>query len=98
MQLFARIQRLYGKLESKFSAKTCVIEYLKKECSDLNEVALNNDDDKGNDDDAKSKDIEVVEIGIGEVLTMLDRLVNSKDLSKKERNSRHHERQIREEH
>ena len=80
------------------SAKTCVIEYLRKEYRDLNEVALNNDDDKVNEDDAKSKDIEVVEINIGEVLTMLDRLVNSKDLSKKERNSRHHERQIREEH
>ena len=74
-----------------------MIEYLRKEYRDLNEVALNNDDDKVNEDDAKSKDIEVVEINIGEVLTMLDRLVNSKDLSKKERNSRHHERQIIEE-
>ena len=42
------------------------------------------DDD---DDDANSKDVEVVEIGTGEALTMLDRLVNLKYLSKEERNS-----------
>ena len=39
------------------------------------------------DDNTKSKDIEVVEIGTGEALTMLDRLPNLKYLSKKERNS-----------
>ena len=39
------------------------------------------------DDDANSKDVEVVEIGTGEALTMLDRLVNLKYLSKEERNS-----------
>ena len=67
-------------------------KYLRKECGDLNEVASNNDDvkddddDDDDDDDTNSKDVEVVEIGIGETLTMLDRLVNLKYLSKKERN------------
>ena len=52
-------------------------EYLRKECGDLNEVASDNDDYKDHDDDdANSKDDEVVEIGTGEALTMLDRLVN----------------------
>ena len=49
-------------------------------------MALENDDDN-DDDDANSKDVEVVKIGTGEALTMLDRLINLKDLSKKERNS-----------
>ena len=54
-------------------------EYLRKECGDLNEVASDNDDDKDDDDDdANSTDVEVVEIGTGEALTMLDRLVNLK--------------------
>ena len=44
-------------------------------------------DDKKDDDDTNSKDVEVVEIGTGEALTMLDRLVNLKDLSKEETNS-----------
>ena len=44
----------------------------------------NNDDD---DNDGNSKDDEVAEIGTGEALTMLDRLVNLKYLSKEERNS-----------
>ena len=44
------------------------------------------DDDDDDDDDANSKDVEVVEIGIGETLTMLHRLVNLKYLSKEERN------------
>ena len=35
-----------------------------------------NDDDKDDDDDAYNKDGEVVEIGTGKALTMLDRLVN----------------------
>ena len=48
-------------------------EFLRKECSDLNDVASDNDDDK--DDDANSKDVEVVEIDAGGALTMLDRLV-----------------------
>ena len=43
-------------------------------------------DDDDDDDDTNSKDVEVVEIGIGETLTMLDRLVNLKNLSKGERN------------
>ena len=62
-------------------------EYLRKECVDLNEVVSDNDDDKRNDDDANSKDFEVVEIGTGEALTMLDRVVNLKYLSQEERNS-----------
>ena len=66
-------------------------ECLRKECGDLNEVASDNDDvkdddDDDDDDDANSKDVEVVEIGIGETLTMLHRLVNLKYLSKEERN------------
>ena len=63
-----------------------VAEYLRKECGDLNEVASDNDDDKDDDDDANSKIVEVVEISTDEVLTTLDRLVNLKYLSKKERN------------
>ena len=61
-------------------------EYLRKECGDLNEVASDNDDvkddddDDDDDDDANSKDVEVVEIGTGEILTMLDRLVKLKYL------------------
>ena len=54
-------------------------EYLSKECTDLNEVASDNDDVKDDDDDdgdANSKDVEVVEIDTGETLTILDRLVN----------------------
>ena len=39
-----------------------------------------NDDVKDNDDDVSSKDVEVFEIGTGETLTMLDRLVNLKYL------------------
>ena len=66
-------------------------KYLRKECSDLNEVASDNDDEKDDDDDddddVNSKDVEVVEIGTDEALTMLDRLVNLKYLSKEERNS-----------
>ena len=66
-------------------------EYLRKECGDLNEVASDNDDvkddDDDDDDDANSKDVEVVKIGTGETLTMDDRLVNLKYLSKEERNS-----------
>ena len=65
-------------------------EYLRKGCGDLIEVASDNDDvkddDDDDDDDTNSKDVEVVEIGIGETLTMLDRLVNLKNLSKEERN------------
>ena len=49
-------------------------EDLRKECGNVNEVAPDNDDDK--DDDSNSKDLEVVEIGTGEALTMLDELVN----------------------
>ena len=48
---------------------------------------VKDDDDDDDDDDANSKDVEVVEIGTGETLAMLDRLVNLKYLSNKERNS-----------
>ena len=61
-----------------------VTKYLRKECDDLNEVASDNDDDKGDDDDAYSKDVEVAEISTGEPLT---KLVNLKYLSQEERNS-----------
>ena len=65
-------------------------EYLRKGCGDLNEVAPDNDDvkddDDDDDDDANSKDVEVVKISIGEILTIFDRLVNLKYLSKEERN------------
>ena len=37
-------------------------EYLRKECSDLNEVAPDNDDDKDDYDNANSKDVDVVQI------------------------------------
>ena len=57
-------------------------EYLRKECGDLNKVTSDNNDVK--DDDANSKDAEVVEIGTGETLEMLCRLVNLKYLSKEE--------------
>ena len=47
-------------------------KYHKKECGDLNEVASDNDDDKDDDDDDDSngKDVEVVQIGTGEALTI----------------------------
>ena len=67
-----------------------VVEYLSKECDNLNQVASDNDDDKDDDDDdddSNSNDVEVVEIGIDEALTMPGRLVNLKYLSKEERNS-----------
>ena len=60
-------------------------KYLRKECGDLNEVASDNDDER-DEDHGNGKDAEVVEIGTGEALAMLDRLVNLKYLSKEERN------------
>ena len=55
-------------------------------------MASDNDDDKDDDDDdddddGNNKDAEIVEISTGEAITMLDRLVNLKYLSKDERNS-----------
>ena len=61
-----------------------MFEYLRKQCGDLNEVASDNDDYK---DDDNGKDVEAVEIGTGEALKMLDRLVNLRYLSREERNS-----------
>ena len=58
--------------------QSSVAEYLRKECGDLNEVALDNDDDKDDDDDANIKDVEVVEISTGEAKKMLVRFVNLK--------------------
>ena len=49
-------------------------------------VASDNDDNK-DDDDVNSKAVEIVEIATGEALTMLERLVNLKYLSKEEINS-----------
>ena len=50
-------------------------EYLRKICGELNENDVkDDDDDDDDDDDINSKDVEVVEIGIVETLTMLDRL------------------------
>ena len=49
-------------------------------------MASDNDDDK-DDDGANRKDVEIVEIGPDEALTMLDRLVNLEWLSKEEKNS-----------
>ena len=50
---------------------------------------MNSDNhDEKDDDDANSKDVEVVEIGTpGELLTMRESLVNLKYRSKEERNS-----------
>ena len=52
-------------------------------------MASDNDDNKDDDDDADSKYTEVVDIGAGKSLTMLDRLVNlkGKHLSKEKINS-----------
>ena len=70
--------------------KPFVTRYLRKECGDLNEVALDNHDDKeddDDDDDANSKVAEVAEIDTGETLTMLGRLANLKGMPKEGRNS-----------
>ena len=52
-------------------------------------MASDNDDveDEKDNDDANSKDVEITKIGIGKTVTMFDRLVNLKYLSKEERNS-----------
>ena len=52
-------------------------------------MALDSDDDKddGDDNDDNEVNTKVVEIGTREVLKMLNRLVNLKDLTKEERNS-----------
>ena len=55
--------------------------------SDNDDVKNDDDDDDDDDDDANSKDVKVVEMATGETLTMLDRLVNLKYLSKKGRDS-----------
>ena len=70
------------------SVKACVTEYLQNECGDVNEVALDSDDDKDDGDDNNENEVnsKVVEIGTREALEMLDKLVNLKDLTKEERN------------
>ena len=56
--------------------------------SDNDYVKDDDDDDDDDDDgDANSKDVEVVETGTGETLTMLERLVNLKYLSVEKINS-----------
>ena len=73
-------------------------QYLRNGCGDLTEVASDNDDVKDDDDDDNDDDddddndndddddVEVVKICIGEIVTILDRLVNLEYLSKEERN------------
>ena len=61
-------------------------QYLRKGYGDLTEVASDNDNVKDDDDYANSKDVGIFKIGIGEIITILDRLVNLKYLSKEERN------------
>ena len=88
-------EKEYKKQLVKFFLNVIYLEHLEVLhcnffCIDLNDVASDNDDDKDDDDDdddADSKDAEVVEIRTGEALTVLDRLVNLKYLSKQERNS-----------
>ena len=72
-----------------YSVKACVTEYLQKECGDVNEVALDSDDDKDDVDDNDDNEVNrnVDEISTREALEMLDRLVNLKDLMMEERNS-----------
>ena len=86
MQLFARNQLQY--------VKACVAKYARKECGDLNEVSSDNYDDKDGDDDANSKDVEVVKMDTGEALTMLDR--PERPIKGRKKLSYRHERQIRE--
>ena len=77
-----------ARTHSYLQALHFVTEYLRKGCGELNEVASDNDvvkDQDDDDDDINSKDVEFVKIGIGETLTVLDRLVNLKHLSKEER-------------
>ena len=71
------------------SVKACVTEYLQKECGDVNELALDSDDDKddGDENDDNEVNSKVVEIGTRKALEMLDRLVNLKDLTKEEKSS-----------
>ena len=54
-------------------------KYLRKECGDLNGVVEDDDDDNAN-----SKDVEIVQIGTSEALTMLDRLEKIRVLNKKQ--------------
>ena len=49
-------------------------------------MASDKDDGKDDNADINSKDVEVVEMGTGEALATLDRLVNLKDIAKEERN------------
>ena len=68
------------------SVKACLTKYLRKECGDLNEVASDNDYDKGVND-ANCKDVGLVKIAIGKALTVLNRFAKLKDLAKEEINS-----------
>ena len=68
-----------------FTVQPSAAEYLRKECSNLNEVPADNDDVK-EDDYANSEDVEVAEIGTGEILTMLEQ-VSQPEIPIKGRNS-----------
>ena len=57
---------------------------------------VKDDDDDDDDDDTNSKDAEVVEIGIGETLTVLYRLVHLNTYQRRKELSCRHEIQIRE--
>ena len=50
-------------------------------------MASDNDDAKDDDDYPNNKDVKVVEIGTGQILTMLYRLVNMKYLSREVNNA-----------
>ena len=69
------------------TVKPFLVKYIRKECGGPTGLASDDDDDDDDDDDTNSADVEAVEIGAGEALTMLDRLVNLKHLSKEERNT-----------
>ena len=50
-------------------------------------MASDNNDDKNDDDNGNSTDVEVVEISTDEAKITFDRLVNMKELLKEEKNS-----------
>ena len=54
------------------TVQSFVTKYLRKERGDLNKVVSDNDDDKNDDYDANSKNVDVVEIGTGKALTKPD--------------------------
>ena len=85
-ECFCSILHLLIELFHWSSVKACLTKYLRKECGDLNEVASDNDYDKGVND-ANCKDVGLVKIAIGKALTVLNRFAKLKDLAKEEINS-----------